>query len=100
MSAPDQQNEPQIELTLTDHFLQALKAALEFNTNIIEIATQVVAMDSSGHNKTLVRKVHEDFKNSNRRYAKQIDEINRRIVEQYLPSIQEKASDEDPTKEA
>jgi len=93
MSGPDSKpQEAVLELSLTDHFMQAIKAALEFNTQIIEIATEVIAMDPSGHNKTAVRRVHEQFTGANKNYSKQIDEINRRIVEQYLPKMQTEES--------
>lgn len=100
MSAPKKPSTPEapaIELTLTDHFLQVVKAALEFNAQVIELATEVIAMDSSGHNKTMVRRVHEQFVSMNKNYSKQVDETNRRIVEQFLPKISTAEKSEEST---
>lgn len=86
MSKPKKPEAPALpELTLSDHYMGILKTALEFNSSIIAIATQVIAMDSSGHNRKTHKAVTAQINESFRKYQGHIDAANTRIVKQYFP---------------
>lgn len=88
MSAPEQPKAPELnlpELTVTDHYIGILKLALEYNATIVNIGTQVLAMDSSGHNRKTLRWAQEEMKKITTRYTANLDDANRKLMLQFLP---------------
>lgn len=96
MSAPEQPKAPEIklpELTVTDHYIGILKLALEYNATIVNIGTQVLAMDSSGHNKKTLRWAQQEMKTITQRYTANLDDANRKLLLQFLPQDAKKAEE-------
>lgn len=97
MTAPEKKPEAEApklpEPTLTDHYMTMVKTALEFNASIIAMATQVIAMDASGHNRKTYKTVTSQINDAFRKYEGHIQETNRRIVQQFFP--QEARSEDD-----
>jgi hypothetical protein len=81
---------PKLELTIDQIVIGTLRNALEFNAQIIELASQVVAMDPSGHNKSTYRRITSSFEDANRKYVAKLDASNKQIIEQFLSKNEEK----------
>lgn len=98
MSAPEKKPEEvptnMPELTLTDHYLGIMKLALEFNASIMAIATSVISMDSSGHNRSTHKRISSDLNTTFDKYKKNLDVANAKIVLQYFPKEAPKAEDD------
>lgn len=101
MTAPEQPKAPEVKLpalTVTDHYIGILKLALEYNATIVRIGTQVLAMDSSGHNKKTLRWAQQQMSEITTTYTKNLEDANRKLVLQFLPQDAKKAEeDEHPT---
>lgn len=89
MSAPEKKPEQESpkgpELTIQDHYIGILKLALEFNASVVSLATQVVAMDPSGHNRTTNKRVKQQLDTIFDKYKANVDYSNRKIIEQFFP---------------
>lgn len=89
MSAPEKAPEEtptnMPELTLTDHYLSIIKLALEFNASVVAIATSVVSMDNSGHNRTTHKRISHELDVTFDKYKKNLDYANAKIVTQFFP---------------
>lgn len=103
MSAPEekkptQKKAPEIKLSMTDHYIGILKLALEFNASVVGLVGSVVAMDSSGHNRTTHKRFSGKMDDLFVKYKQNVDYANRKILEQYFPT--ELKEDKDAGKES
>lgn len=89
MSGPDNTPEKEApkapELTLQDHYIGIIKLALEFNASVVSLATQIIAMDPSGHNRTTNKRVKEQLDTIFTKYKANVDYSNQQIIKQFFP---------------